>query len=378
MGAPIKILFCSSGKTYGHFLRIHALYQAVKHDFRCLEIANPTKFVLPFSFPEQIITKYMYFANDYFTSYESLAENIKKLNNLLNIHRPNLVIGDKLPNLMTSCFQLKIPYISLSHAIQITYNWQNLSNPNLVLFGRYWSENSLVKPVSDNSWFFYRNWGNLIVFTDYPVADTENLEKSGYRFRFIGPIPPSIGDDRDHVGKIRRFFNRNNSNLIVLVAFSSYASKETDNLVVNLARQFPRTTFIYPRNDGGHFLDLIKEENFRNIYSPDFIDTDLAKLLANLVICLPGAGTLSSLSDYKGKILGFYVHPEQAANAANYSSDNFSFHKLDEKSPAICADLIEGALKITNFPKIDKAMDNGAALRKKFLPIISEFIPAKD
>lgn len=42
------ILFCSSGKTYGHFLKTHALYLAAKEQFTCLEAINPTKFTTPF------------------------------------------------------------------------------------------------------------------------------------------------------------------------------------------------------------------------------------------------------------------------------------------------------------------------------------------
>lgn len=378
MGGLIKVLFCSSGKTYGHFLRIHALYQAVKHDFRCFEVANPTKFVLPFSSPEQIIAPYMYFANDYFTSYESLEENIKKLNNLLSIHRPNIVIGDKLPNLMTSCFQLNIPYISLTHATQITYNWQSRDNPNLVIFDRYWSQNSLVKPVDDNSWFFYRNWGNLVIFTDGPVTNTKDLDRLGYKFKFIGPIPPGIGDDQNHEEKIRNLFVKNGSNLIVLAAFSSYTSEETDILMLKLSQHFPRVIFIYPRNDGGDFSDLIKRENVTNVYSPEFIDTDLAKLFANLIICLPGNGTLNSLRDYGGEILSFYVHPEQANNAANYVHNNFSSHPLDKKSFLICADSIKRAAKAISFPKIDKTAPKDETIREKFIEIISEVTSEKE
>jgi hypothetical protein len=379
--ADTKILFCSSGKTYGHFLKTHALYLAAKSDYQCTEIVNPTKFVLPFRSADQQVEAELYFANDSFPSYKELAKNISKLVKMLKRYQPDIVVGDKLPNLMTACFKLEIPYISLSHATQLTHNWQNKDNPNLILFDRYWSENSLAKPVKDDSWFFYRSWGNLIVFADAPISGTEKLANRGYQFQFIGHIPLDIGDNQNHEEKIQELLSRNNAHSVVLITFSSYASKKTDRLLMKLAETFPKVVFVYPRENTAHLLNPIRRRGLTNIYHPQFIDYGIVKPLAGLIICLPGNATLNALRDYNKEILAFYMHREQKNNAMSYVHNNFSYYKLDKRAFEICATSIKKAPRLPRTSDAISTKKNDTRtqdLREKFRRIVPEVISAKE
>lgn len=368
-----KILYCSSGKTYGHFLKTHALFLNTKDIYRCVEAVNPTEFVLPFRSNEQVIEKELYFTNNSFETYEKLENNINHLVDFVHKYSPDLVIGDKLPNLMTACFQSKIPYFSISHATQLSHNWQNEDNYNLGLFDQYWENHSLEKPVSDHSWFFYRNWGNLIIFADEKVNESENLDKLGYKYEFIGHLPVNLGDTQNHLKKINDLISENSARAVVLFTLSSYADKESDDLLIKLALVFPNIVFVYPRSETGYLEEKSTKLHISNIYSPHFIDYDVIKPALSLVICLPGNATLNSLLDFKREILALYRHPEQANNAMHYIHPNFSFYKFSDMSFEVCALSIERCVNHSSLPQQNAGISQTESSIIKFKDILANF-----
>ncbi len=327
-----RLLFCTSGKTYGHFFKIHMLYSALKEEYQCFEIVNPTEFSSPFidELDNHIsISSDLYFYNDSFIGqYSKLTENIKTLKKLVASFSADIVISDKLPNLMTACYELGIPYISVTHATQISHNLKNYSNPNLSLFDRYWSENKLIKPVSDTSWFFYRNYGEKIVFADSYNVESAELDSLGYSYSFIGPIPVVLGDPKNSLSYIKNTFSEGKYDSVALFTMSSYASEESDNFLISLAKEYSHILFITPRNSKSVLVNKLLEKKVKNVCVVDMIDYLIAKQIARVFICLPGNATLQSLSDYKYPIVGLYVHEEQKNNAQNFNKENFSYSAL--------------------------------------------------
>ena len=370
------ILFCSSGKTYGHFLKTHALYLAVREQFTCFEAINPTKFTALFRNDGQIVEDELNFANDSYSQYDGLVENVGRLVLFLEKHKPDLVVGDKLPNLMTACFKLGIPYFSISHSSQMTHNWQNKENPNLALFDRYWKEFLLRKPVQDDSWFFYRNWGDYIVFADDQISQEDKLKRFGYKYKCIGHISLSLGDNQNHLGIIHELINKNQANMVVLVTFSSYASQQTDDLVVGLAMTHPNILFVYPREELNYLDTLVIKNSVSNLYYPVFIDYEIVKPITSLVICLPGSGTLNSLRDFNREILSFYVHSEQEDNAFNYKHDKFSYHEFGKSTFELCVSSIKRAPLISDLADEVKSSERTDSL-EKFRRLLLDFILKK-
>ena len=342
------ILFCSSGKTFGHFLKNHALYKGTLQKYNAIEVINPTQFAKPFLTNEQILNSDLYFTNNSFTNTEQLEKNIADLGIFLKEYKPTLVISDKLPNLMTTCVKNNIPYISITHSTQISHNLGVLENPNLKLFNDIWQKYNLKKPVSDESWFFYRNWGNVVVFSDDYTEESKKLDDFGYTYTFTGNIPVDVGDTQNHVLKIRTKFLKNKFLTIAFFSMSSYASKESDDLVINLARTNHIVLIIYTRLETEYIDEQIARYNLHNVYVTPYIDYSIIKALVKLVICLPGNGTLNSFKDFKYPIVSFYVHPEQANNAANYKHKNFTYFKLGITSYMICDEALKNIEPIKN------------------------------
>ena len=336
----MKILFCSSGKTYGHFFKTHMLYEALETKYDCIEMVNPTKYTLPFLSKDKNnirLSEDLYFYNNSFLEkYDSLCENIARISETIKNVKPDVVVGDKLPNLMTACFMLNIPYISVTHASQISHNLQNFQNPNLELFDKFWRDNNLVKPVDDKSWFFYRNWGNVIAFADENNPESGELDKLGYKYSFIGQIPVVLGDPADHLANIYKKFVDGNFKSISMFTMSSYASSESDDFLISLAIKHKNVLFIYPRDDREYLNAQLGKKSVENIYCVDMIDYRLAKQLCRLFICLPGNGTLQALVDFAYPIVGVYVHSEQMNNAENYGKEGFVYAKLNENAFDLC------------------------------------------
>lgn len=369
-----KILFCSSGKTYGHFLKIHALYLCLKDLYDCVEVINPTEFTKSFRSDNQIIQSELKFANNSFTTLESLQENVTKLVEFLKGMKPDVVVGDKLPNLMTACVILGIKYISVTHVSQINHNWSNTENPNLFLFNELWTDYNLKKPVDHESWFFFRNWGNLMVFGDDEGSDTQKLDELGYKYSFLGNVSLSQSDEQNHGDVIKKLVSNNNFKKVVLLTFSSHTSQETDKLLVDLATNFKNILFVYPQRNQKNLLIQIKEQDLKNIYLVSFIDYSSILGLTSLVICVPGRGTLNIVKDYPREILGLYVNAEQASNALLFKHPQFSFYKLSELAFDICAASIENAQYLSKInDKKTYTLDESKTC-KRFKKVVAELL----